>query len=41
VEPQDVQAAVGTTGLVGEIRVLINEARAGLAATVNSALTML
>jgi predicted nuclease of restriction endonuclease-like (RecB) superfamily len=41
VEPQDVQAAAGTTGLAGDIRVLINEARAGLAATVNSALTML
>jgi len=42
VEPQDVQAAaVTTTGLAGDIRVLIDEARAGLAATVNSALTML
>jgi predicted nuclease of restriction endonuclease-like (RecB) superfamily len=41
VEPQDVQAAAGTTGLAGDIRVLINEARAGLAAMVNSALTML
>jgi hypothetical protein len=41
VEPQDVQVAAGTTGLAGDIHVLINEARAGLAATVNSALTML
>ena len=40
-EPQNVQAAAVTTGLVGDIRVLIGEARAGLAATVNSALTML
>jgi predicted nuclease of restriction endonuclease-like (RecB) superfamily len=35
------QAAALTTGLAGDIRVLIGEARAGLAATVNSALTML
>ncbi|MDQ1835343.1 PDDEXK nuclease domain-containing protein [Massilia scottii] len=35
------QAAAVTTGLAGDIRVLIGEARAGLATTVNSALTML
>ena len=40
-EPRDMQAAAVTTGLAGDIRVLIGEARAGLAATVNSALTML
>lgn len=40
-EPQGMQAAAATTGLAGDIRVLIGEARAGLAATVNSALTML
>jgi hypothetical protein len=38
VEPQDQRAAAGTTGLSGRIRVLTGEARAGLAATVNSAL---
>ena len=40
-ESKSVQAAAVTTGMVGDIRVLIGEARAGLAATVNSALTML
>lgn len=40
-EPKNRQAATLTTGLAGDIRVLIDEARAGLAATVNSALTML
>ena len=40
-EPQNRQAAALTTDLAGDIRVLIGEARAGLAATVNSALTML
>ena len=39
-EPQNVQASLAS-GLVGDIRNLINEAKAGLAATVNSALTML
>lgn len=40
-EPQNVQAEATTSGLIGDIRVLISDARAGLAATVNSALTML
>ncbi len=40
-EPQDMQAATATTGLAGDVRILIGEARAGLAATVNSSLTML
>lgn len=40
-EPQDMHAAATATGLVGDIRALIVEARSGLAATVNSALTML
>ena len=41
-EPQDMQAAaVTTTGLASDNRVLIDEARAGLDAMVNSALTML
>ncbi|VVE59116.1 hypothetical protein PHO31112_05425 [Pandoraea horticolens] len=40
-KPQNAQVAAVTTGLVGDIRALIGEARAGLAATVNSALTML
>ena len=40
-EPKNVQAATAATALVGDIRVLIGEARSGLAATVNSALTML
>ena len=40
-ETQNVQAEAITTGLVGDIRVLISDARAGLAAMVNSALTML
>jgi hypothetical protein len=41
VEPKNMQAPASTTGWVGDIRILIGEARAGLAATVNSALTML
>lgn len=40
-EPKNVQASALKVDLVGDIRVLINEAREGLAATVNSALTML
>ena len=40
-EPKDVETTTATTSLVGDIRTLIDEARAGLAATVNSALTML
>ena len=40
-EPQNRQSAALTSGLAGDIRTLINDARSGLAATVNSALTML
>ena len=40
-EPHNVRADAVTTGLVGDIRILIIEARTGLATTVNSALTML
>lgn len=40
-EPKNVPATAVATGLVSDIRILINEAKAGLAATVNSALTML
>lgn len=38
---QNVQINSIATGLVGDIRSLINEAKAGLAATVNSTLTLL
>lgn len=38
---QGMQVKETATGLVTDIRILINEAQAGLAATVNSALTML
>lgn len=41
VGPKNVPAAIMSTNLVGDIRRLIGEARTGLAATVNSALTML
>ena len=40
-KPQNLQGTAVTSGLAGDIRTLINEARSGLAATVNSALTML
>jgi hypothetical protein len=39
-DPQNVPAT-SVSGSAGDIRILINEAQAGLAATVNSALTML
>jgi hypothetical protein len=41
VEPQNAHATTVATGLVTDVRILIHEAKAGLAATVNSALTML
>lgn len=40
-QPPNMPASAVATGLVGDIRNLISEARAGLATTVNSALTML
>lgn len=40
-DSQDMQATATTTELVIDIRTLINQAQAGLAATVNSALTLL
>ena len=40
-DPQSMSATTVTSGLIADIRILIKEAKAGLAATVNSALTML
>ncbi|MET3108591.1 hypothetical protein AAKU67_004411 [Oxalobacteraceae bacterium GrIS 2.11] len=40
-QPVDMQNAAIKNGLIGDISTLINEARTGLAATVNSSLTLL